>query len=99
LDEAIRCVTTGEKGLNIAITAVYSALVDRAARGARQVEEHYFRESKAPRAYRVRDRIEQAIDISTDNIRGLAFRVLKLETASTTNRAMKRQGIDDGVTL
>src|SRR5664280_1797154 len=44
LDEAIRLCATGEQGLNIALKALDNALTDRATRGAKQVEECYFRE-------------------------------------------------------
>jgi hypothetical protein len=99
LDEAVRLSAGGEEGLNIAVKAVESALTDRAARGARQVEEHYFRKSTAPRANNVRDRIEEAIGVSRDGIAGLARRLLGIDMDRPTRRPLRQQGLDDGVRL
>jgi hypothetical protein len=99
LDEAVRFASAGEAGFDIAIKALSSALTDRATRCARQVEEHYFRESTAPRAHRVRDRIEQAISISGAGINALACQMLKVDTDRTALQPLKQQGLDDGVRL
>jgi GNAT superfamily N-acetyltransferase len=77
-------------------SALKDALIDRAARGARQVEEHYCRESTMPRANRVRERIEQAI--GSADIGGVARRILDPEAKSET-QAPRRKGLDDGVKL
>lgn len=97
LDYAIRIVASGSTGLDILVKAVTDALRDRAARGARQVEEHYCRESTKSRAYRVRERIEQAI--SRVDIDGVARLVLNLDPGRFTRPPLKRQGLDDGVKL
>lgn len=99
LDDAIRLAASGEQGMNIAVKALDNALTDRAARGARQMEEHYFRESTAPRAQRVRERIDQAIGRSGDAIAGLARRLLKLDTDRPARQPLRQQGLDDGVRL
>jgi hypothetical protein len=73
------------------------ALTDRAGRCARQVEEHYYRESTRTRAGRVRERIEQGIGAA--DIGGLVRRLLKSETRTVTVEPTKRKGLDDGVKL
>ena len=98
LDHAIQLCESGETGTNAAVKAVADALTDRAARGARQVEEHYCRESTQPRADHVRSRIEEGIGSSGAGIETLARKVLKLDAGSPT-RPAKQQGLDDGVRL
>lgn len=99
LDEAIRFAAGGEQGTNIAVRALNSALTDRAVKGARQVEEHYLRESTNPRAARVRDRIHGAIGLSGDAIEGLTYNILGLGKERSAIRPVKQQGLDDGVSL
>jgi hypothetical protein len=99
LDYAIQISADDEQGLNIAEGAMTRALTDRACRGARQVEEHYFRESTAPRSQRVRDRIEQAIGLSAPRIAGLAHQLLRLDSGRSERPAIRQQGLDDGVRL
>jgi hypothetical protein len=78
--------------------ALKSALNDRAAKGARQVEEHYFRESSAPRAQRVRERIEEGIRGA--DIGGLARKILGVDRSSPAVRpSLRQEGLDDGVKL
>jgi hypothetical protein len=95
LDYAIQIKVTEPKGSNIVLKAIENALTDRAARGSRQVEEHYCRESSKPRAGKVRDRIEKAI--SDADISGLALRVFNNEPRKAASRRPKRKGLDDGV--
>jgi hypothetical protein len=97
LDYAIQAAARGEAGANISEKAMTQALVDRAARGARQVEEHYYRKSTKTRAGKVRERIEQGI--SGADIGGLARKVLKAESGKSASEPAKRQGLDDGVIL
>jgi hypothetical protein len=97
LDYAIQAATRGDAGAEIAEKAMTAALKDRATRGARQVEEHYYRKSTQRRASRVRERIEQGIHAA--DIGGLARRLLKSESGTTATEAAKRQGLDDGVKL
>jgi hypothetical protein len=95
LDEAIQVSESGVTGISALNEATKNALIDRAARCARQVEEHYFRESTAPRAYNVRVRIEEAIGIA--NMDGLARQILKLDNGVSALPPLKQQGLDDGV--
>jgi len=77
--------------------ALKAALEDRAHRGARQVEEHYFRESSTPRALNVRGRLEAAIDCT--DFDALAERFLSANPKQTPTTPVKRTGLDDGVSL
>lgn len=99
LDQAIHLAAAGEQGIDIAVGAVRNALTDRAARGARQVEEHYFRESTTPRARNVRNRIDQAINSNGTAIEMLARQVLKLDSRKPAAQPVRQQGLDDGVAL
>ena len=85
---------TGNEGLEEAMT---NALTDRAARGNRQVEEHYCRETNAPRAKKVRNRIEEAIGVA--GISGLARQILKIEPRPPSSRKLRQKGLDDGVKI
>ncbi len=98
LDHAIQLATNGETGFDAPVKAVANALTDRAARGARQVEEHYVRKSSEPRAQKVRARIEEGIGKAGDAIAGLARKILKLDLGPAS-RSQKQQGLDDGVRL
>jgi hypothetical protein len=96
LDHAIMTAdrgVTGQRGLE---QAVESALQDRAAKGARQVEEHYCREASTPRAQKVRERIEEGIRGA--DLGGLARQILKID-APATRPSLRREGLDDGVML
>ncbi len=79
------------------IEAMTAALADRAVKCSRQVEEHYLRKSTASRANDVRARVEQGIAGAALN--ALAREVLKLETRRSDHPALKREGLDDGVSL
>lgn len=82
---------------DILLNALEAAVSDRAARGARQVEEHYLRRSNAPRAVEVRSRLEAAI--ATTNRVAIAARILALDQRRTSHTPQKRSGLDDGVKL
>lgn len=97
LDYAIQAAARGDTGREIAEKAMRQALADRAARGARQVEEHYYRKSTQTRASHVRERIGQGIRAA--DIGGLARRLLSSESGTTAAESAKRQGLDDGVKL
>jgi GNAT superfamily N-acetyltransferase len=98
LDHAIQLAAGGETSIDAAVKAMTNALTDRAARGSRQVEEHYCRKSTESRAQHVRARIEQAIGERSTAITALARKVLKMDSAPTPSaRPLKQQGLDDGV--
>jgi hypothetical protein len=94
LEQAILVAERGKTGMAGLVEAMTNALTDRAAKGARQVEEHYCRESTTPRAKRVRARIEEGISGAV--VDRLARRILKVEQTHGLRPTM-RQGLDDGV--
>ena len=77
--------------------ALKRALEDHANRGARQVEEHFFRETSAPRANNVRGRLEEGIRCT--DLGALAERLLKVDPKLMPRTLLKRAGLDDGVSL
>jgi hypothetical protein len=97
VEYAIQLSTGGTAVQDIPLKAMTYALNDRIARCARQVEEHYCRESTERRGNRVRERIEQATD-STD-VEGLARQILNPEPEKPDSPPVKREGLDDGVRL
>lgn len=94
LEEAILVAERGKSGRDGLVEALTNALTDRAAKGARQIEEHYCRESSTPRAQHVRARIEEAIGGA--GVDGLARRILQVESTPRPQVTM-RKGLDDGV--
>jgi hypothetical protein len=96
LEHAIQLSERGEGGSQAALRATAAALIDRAARGNRQVEEHYCRKLAQPRAFNVRAKIEQGIGTARPEIEKLARRVLKFDTGPSP-RLPKFSGLDDGV--
>lgn len=97
LEQAIRVAERGGHGTDCLVEAATNALTDRAARGARQVEEHYCREAGAPRAQKVRARIEEGIGGAA--ISGLARQILNLDPRPSSRPTLKQKGLDDGVKL
>ena len=97
LDNVIQLSPGGTAKLDALAGAMTAALIDRATRGARQVEEHYYRKSTAPRAQNTRARIEQSIAGSP--IEALARQILKLDARSPGHSTLRQQGLDDGVRL
>ena len=94
LDYAIQQASDGATGAT-AEQALASALLDRNARCARQVDEFYRRALKNRSAIDMRARIEQA----ASGIEGLARQVLKIEPTTTRRAPPKHQDLDDGVPL
>lgn len=83
-------------GADVLLKAVEAVVSDRAARGARQAEEHYLRQSTAKRALHLRERMEDAI--TTMNAREVAAKLLDTQPRRSSAPA-KRRGLDDGVEL
>ena len=96
LDQAILGAERGKTGRDGLVEAVKNALIDRAAKAKRQIEEHFCRESSNLRADHVRTRMEESI--SGAALDGLARRLLKAERAMEKQSMLKR-GLDDGVSL
>jgi hypothetical protein len=97
LDHAIRVAERGGTGMDGMVKAVANALNDHAARGARQVEEHYRRKSNSTRAQKLRARIEQGI--SGADMKGLARQILGVDPRPSSRPAARKKGLDDGVKL
>jgi hypothetical protein len=97
LDNLIHISTTDAPGVLSLVEAMTAALADRANRCSRQTEEHYYRKSSSPRANNVRTRFDQGI--ATAALQALARQVLKLEARSPARPKLKRQDLDDGVSL
>lgn len=96
VEQAILVAEKGDRGRDAVVQALNNALTDRAARGARQVEEHYLRSSSSLRATQVRSRIEEGI--AGAGINALARQILTLDQGSSP-RPKKHEGLDDGVKL
>ena len=96
LDYAIEAAARGRCGDEALTEAAGKVLTDRAARSARQVEEHYCRESTLHRAAHVRERIETRVTQS--DIDGIAGRLVGTDKSESA-RPAKQTGLDDGVRL
>jgi hypothetical protein len=79
------------------IDATKAVLQSRGARGARQVEEHYLRRVKAPRANQVRNRLEDAM--ASSDFTELSARLLTIDVRRSPPAPIKQNGLDDGVRL
>lgn len=77
--------------------AASQALADRATRGARQIEEHYYRKATQSHAADVQRRIEN--EIKRPDIARIARRLVGLDKSEQLQRPTKRTGLDDGVQL
>jgi len=97
LDNIMQLSPRGSAELDDLASAMTAALRDRAACGARQIEEHYCRKSTTPRAQNTRARIEQSIAGSP--IESLARQILKLDVRDSVRPTLRQQGLDDGVRL
>jgi hypothetical protein len=97
LDNVIHLSASDAAGLDVLAVALTTALKDRAARGARQVEEHYLRTSGGVGLVNPRARIEGAI--ASSPLQALAREILRIERGSPTGPPLRQIGLDDGVEL
>lgn len=97
IDCLIHEIDQGRSGDDALKEAAANALSDRAARGARQVEEHYQRESGHRRADRVRGRLEAGVAMT--DMRSLAQRLLGAACEQRVRAPARQDGLDDGVRL
>ena len=97
LDNVMELSPSGATELDDLASAMASALQDRAARSSRQIEEHYYRKSTAPRAIDTRKRLDQSIAASP--LAALARQILKLDEKTPARQTVRMQGLDDGVRL
>jgi hypothetical protein len=96
LDHVAYAVSDGKSGDAALQEAVTRTLIDWSARCARQVEEHYLRESSAVNTKNIRNRIEAGIQKAP--FAPLASRLLDAESTPAL-RLAKHDGLDDGVPL
>lgn len=97
LDNLMELSPSGAAELDDFARAMTAALEDRAARSSRQIEEHYYRKSTAPKAVNTRQRLDQSIAASP--LQTLARQILKLDGSAPVRQAIRMQGLDDGVRL
>jgi len=97
LNNVIELSSAGTTELNDFAKAMTAALEDRAARSARQIEEHYYRKSTTPRAVNTRRRLDESIAASPLAV--LARQILKLDETAPARQTVRMQGLDDGVRL
>ncbi len=95
LDCAIQAAAKGRTGEAAVSEAACDALKDRAARGALQVEEHFYRKTTENRAARVRERIESGI--SQSDVSGIARRLIETGKSEQPRTPAKQTDLDDGV--
>lgn len=97
LDSVIQAVETGGDRSDALQQGIQNAVTELAARGARQVEEHYIRKSNEERAINVRSRLNQAIELAP--IADFSRRAAGLRSLAPLTKAQKLQTLDDGVSL
>jgi hypothetical protein len=94
LENVHRISREEEVTVKTAVQAVERALVERAAKSNRQMEEHTARLSTAARANDFRNRLEQAT--AKAPINGLARQLLKLDNTRSPRTSVKRDGLEEG---
>lgn len=95
LDCAIQVAASGKTGDESVREAASAALTDRAARGIRQVEEHYRRESTHNRATNVRERMDSGI--ARADISAIAGGLIGTDKAVQPRTPTKKTGLEEGV--
>ena len=97
LDYVVQAVAKGFSGEDALLESACQVITDLTARGARQVEEHYRRESPRNGVTDVRQRTEEAIgrlDTTTT-----ARQFLGIDKSERPRSPTKQTGLDDGVPL
>lgn len=97
VDCAIQSAISGPSSPEAAVQAAAKALSIWSARHARQVEEHYRRESSIRRASNVRSRIESALEATSHG--RLARQLLNMDVTPVSRNVPKFTGLDEGVPL
>jgi hypothetical protein len=97
VDGVAQAVADGQTGEQALLSGATAALLDRGARAARQVEEHYLRRAGESRALKVRTRMEDGM--SRAPVETLGRRMLGLDAGTAPQQPQKLQGLDDGVRL
>lgn len=97
VDAAEKAASTGLRGPDVLVKVTREALLQRAARGNKQVEEHWYRKSNTKRTENVRSRLENALNHAA--IDTLARQRLDMNIGQTLFRSRKQKDLDDGVLL
>jgi hypothetical protein len=97
VDGFAQAVADGQTAEEALLRGTTAALLDRGARGIRQVEEHYLRKAGESRASNVRTRMEEGM--SHAPVEALARRMLGLDGGTSLRQPPKQKGLDDGVRL
>ncbi len=97
LDFARHAANQGYRGNEALSEATAGALLERAASGRRQVEEHLLRAASARKAGYVRSRIDDAIAAS--EMDAIARRCIACADEGASQVPRKKTGIDHGVSL
>lgn len=98
IDAAVQRASQGALSEDTLIQAATQALTQRASRGNRQVEEHYYRKTNDhPRTKNIHERMEGALKQVA--LEPLARNYLTNSSMPKPARAGKQDGLDDGVQL
>lgn len=97
VDAAAHAASKGPATEDMLIKAATQALAQRAARGNKQVEEHYYRKSNERRTEKVRERLESALKAAA--LVTLARQHLNMGASIKASRSSKQAGLDDGVQI
>lgn len=97
VDAAEKAVSTGARGPDVLVEVATQALLQRAARGNKQVEEHWYRKSNSKRTENVRSRLENALDKAA--VSTLVRHRLDMNVEPISLRSRKQRDLDDGVPL
>lgn len=95
--EAVQQSIESGKPTDPLLEGTVNALHNLTARGIRQVEEHYQRESTNKRADKVRSRMESGA--GQTSLESVARRLLKIDGGSSPPSANKHNDLDDGVRI
>ena len=97
IDAAVLAASKGPPTEGALLSATTQALAQRAARGNKQVEEHYYRKSNERRTEKIRERLESALKRTA--LDTLARQHLNTGAAPKVQRLSKQAGLDDGVQI
>ena len=97
IDCVTQAIADGVRGEDACVAATEAALSERAACGARQVEEHYRRRTAEARTDNIRARLEAAI--ASAPIGDLAREILTGRSGPTGRSPVKQTGIEEGPRL
>jgi hypothetical protein len=97
IDCAVQQVISNKSGVQAAVDAAADTLAIWGARYARQIEEHFHRESTQQHAQNVRSRIEEGVGSVPRE--ALARQLLRLDSTPAPRTPPKQTGLDAGVRL